>query len=186
MKQLVDLGIVVQEFLESHGLNFCFIGGLALQRWGENRFTGDVDLSVLTGFENEERVADLLLSRFAGRISGAKDHALRHRVLLLECDGIGIDVGFAGFDYEIEMMRRASAFEFLEGLWLRTCSAEDLVVMKAFASRPRDWEDIRGILIRQEGKLDWALILSALGPLAELKEDPAILPTLETLRRGEG
>ena len=114
------------------------------------------------------------------------DHALRHRVLLLECDGIGIDVGFAGFDYEIEMMRRASAFEFLEGLWLRTCSAEDLVVMKAFASRPRDWEDIRGILIRQEGKLDWALILSALGPLAELKEDPAILPTLETLRRGEG
>lgn len=32
---------------------FCLIGGLALLRWGEPRETVDVDLTLLTGFDNE-------------------------------------------------------------------------------------------------------------------------------------
>jgi hypothetical protein len=40
-------------------------------------------------------------------------------------------------------------FEFLLGAGIRTCSAEDLIVYKAFADRPRDWVDVKGILLRQ-------------------------------------
>lgn len=185
MRDLFIVARQVQDLLDEAGLQSCLIGGLALQRWGEDRLTRDVDISLLTGFGHEESVADLLLARFEGRVQNAKEHALMHRVLLLQIDGIGIDIGFAGFAYEREMMARASEFEFIEGLWLRSCSAEDLIVMKAFAARPRDWEDIRGIVIRQGEALDWGLVDGALRPLAELKEDPEILPTLERIRDEE-
>jgi hypothetical protein len=54
--------------------------------------------------------------------------------------------------------------------------------MKAFASRPKDWVDLEGILIRQHGLLDWAYVESQLRPLTELKEEPEILERLATLR----
>lgn len=79
-------------------------------------------------------------------------------------------------------MQRSSFFEYPPKLPLRTCSAEDLIVMKAFASRGQDWVDIEGILVRQTGKLDWRYIRNELGPLAELKEEPEILGQLERRR----
>ena len=32
---------------------------------------------------------------------------------------------------------------------------EDLILHKLFAGRPRDLEDVSGIVLRQRGKLDW-------------------------------
>ncbi len=61
---------------------------------------------------------------------------------------------------------------------LRTCSAEDLVVYKAFAGRGNDWFDIDGVLMRQGTKLDTKLIIRELTPLAELKEQPEIVNEL--------
>ena len=53
---------------------------------------------------------------------------------------------------------------FLPGVSLLTCSAEDLIVLKAFADRDQDWLDIEGILFRQKGLLDWDYILTELTP----------------------
>jgi hypothetical protein len=58
--------------------------------------------------------------------------------------------------------------------------------MKAFASRPRDWIDVEGIIVRQTGKLDWTYIDQELRPLAELKEAPEILGELEKRRKELG
>ncbi len=52
---------------------------------------------------------------------------------------------------------------------LLTCSAEDLVVLKAFAGRERDWADIESVVIRQSRRLDWPLVFEELAPLAELR-----------------
>jgi hypothetical protein len=68
-------------------------------------------------------------------------------------------------------VRRATPFEFEPGLSLITASAEDVVVMKAFAGRPQDWADIQGIL-RAQARLDWNYIVEQLTPLCELKESP--------------
>ena len=56
------------------------------------------------------------------------------------------------------------------------------MVLKAFADRPRDWEDVRGIVIRQES-LDWDYVEAQIQPLAEAKESPHILDRLGQLRR---
>jgi hypothetical protein len=42
---------------DAEGWRYCFIGGLAVQRWGEPRETVDVDLTLLTGFRDEARFA---------------------------------------------------------------------------------------------------------------------------------
>lgn len=55
-------------------------------------------------------------------------------------------------------MQRASYFAYPPGIPLRTCSAEDLIVLKAFAGRGQDWVDVERIIVRQTGKLDWAYI----------------------------
>ena len=172
----------VQTFCIRQGWRFCFIGGLAIQRWGEPRVTKDVDLTLLTGFGGEQPYIDALLQRYAARIGDAAQFALDKRVLLLKtATGIGIDVALGGLPYEELVVARATAFEFLPQLSLLTCSAEDLVVLKAFADRPRDWEDVQGIVIRQEF-LDWDYVESQIQPLAEAKESPHILDRLSQLQ----
>ena len=68
---------------------------------------------------------------------------------------------------------------------LRTCSAEDLVVRKLFASRPLDIRDAEGVAIRHGRELDWGYVEAQLAPLVELKEEPEILQTLARIRRIE-
>lgn len=51
-------------------------------------------------------------------------------------------------------MARASGFTVGKAVSLLTCSAEDLVVLKAFAGRDKDWLDIDGVLTRQAGRFD--------------------------------
>jgi hypothetical protein len=52
---------------------------------------------------------------------------------------------------------------------------EDLVIQKAVASRPRDWQDVEGVLIEQHGHLDLAYLEGWLSQFAELLEQPDIL-----------
>ena len=180
--QLLQSALEIQDFLEQKNWQFAFIGGLALFRWGQHRTTKDVDGTLLTMFTNEEQYVDAILARFASRISGAKEFALRNRVLLLTAsNGVGIDFSFGGFPFEQQAVQRSSLYEYVKGCKLRTCSAEDLIVFKAFAARDQDWVDIRGILERQKGKLDIDYILENLRPLCELKEAPEIEERLKTM-----
>ena len=84
--------------------------------------------------------------------------------------------------FEARVTERAT----VHGWSLTTCSAEDLVVLKAFADRTRDWSDIEGIVLRTGAELDWETILAELQPLCEAKEAPHILPRLAALRRAHG
>jgi hypothetical protein len=162
----------VQRVCDEAAFPFCFIGGVAVQRWGEPRLTADVDLTLLTGFGTEAPYVDRLLASFVGRLADARTFALEHRTLLLRSsEGIAIDVSLGAMPFEEASVARASMFELGAGVRLRTCSAEDLIVHKAFAARDKDWLDVRGIVKRQRGKLDAALVWAELLPLLELVGD---------------
>lgn len=157
---------------------------MALQRWGEPRITRDVDLTLLCPFGSEGAAADRLLAKYKPRFEGARALALQRRVLLLwSAGGIGLDVAFGGLPFEERCVDNASDWELSPGIVLHTCSAEDLVILKTFAGRPRDWIDIESVLVRQRRILDWRLILRELKPLLELREAPESLKQLEQLRR---
>jgi hypothetical protein len=172
----------LQAFCSRQGWRFCFIGAVAVQRWGEPRLTQDADLTLLTGFGSEAPFVDALLASFDGRRSDARDFALRYRVLLLGArNGVPLDVSLGAMPFEERAVERASDFPVGEGKSLLTCSAEDLIVFKAFAGRAKDWLDIEGVAVRQAGRLDERLIWREVEPLLELKESPETIPRLRAV-----
>jgi hypothetical protein len=182
MVDVLAAAIEVDRLCERHGWKFCFIGGIAVQRWGNPRFTVDVDLTLLTGYGSEERFVDALLEQLEPRRPDARPFAVLHRVLLARTKrGVDVDVALGALPFEERSVARASAWSLGSDGALRTCSAEDLIVHKVFAGRDRDWDDVRGVLARKHGKLDWTIIRQELPPLLELKEAPEAMQHLERM-----
>ena len=65
---------------------------------------------------------------------------------------------------------------------MRTCSAEDLMILKPFAFRAQDLADVESLAARRGTSLDWAYVLENLNPLAEARDEPAIMNTFARLR----
>ena len=142
MIELLEVAKQLQAFCDRQAWRSCIIGGLAVVRWGEPRVTRHVDLTVLAGFGNEERIIDPLLERYPARIPDAREYALRRRVLLLTAPGgTGLDVLLGALPYEEKLVDRATRFVISPGLELRTCSAEELdraeVIRRAGPRCPR-------------------------------------------------
>jgi len=49
MNSILEAANELQTFCSAAGWKFCFIGGLAVQRWGEPRQTQAADLTLITG-----------------------------------------------------------------------------------------------------------------------------------------
>ena len=119
---------------------------------------------------------------FRNNLSNAKEFAITNRVLLLTASNdVPLDLTLSGLPFEKQMIDRATPFFYMPDCSLLTCSAEDLIVLKAFADRSRDWIDVKGIIARQEGQLNIECIFKQLTPLSELKESPEILDNLHNI-----
>ena len=182
MNALFEAGLELQSFFESRKWRFCFIGGLAVIRWGEIRTTQDIDLSLFVGFGDEKKYIVEILKQFRSRVSSPMEFALDNRVLLIRSSNdVDVDISLSGLPFEEQMIDRATPFEYLPGCRLRTCSPEDLIVLKAFADRSVDWADIEGIVMRQGGRLNTDDICENIAPLCELKDTPEIVDRLKAL-----
>lgn len=97
--------------------------------------------------------------------------------------GVDFDISLAALPFEEEMIRRSVSVEYLPGVDLRICSAEDLIVLKSFANRVQDWQDVNSIVERQgKQNLDWIYIFASVAPLVELKDEPQIIERLKGLQ----
>jgi len=182
MSEVLEAAFELQAFCASRNWQYCFIGGLAVQRWGEPRNTQDADLTLLTGFGTEEPYIDGLLSGFSPRRPDMREFALQNRVALLKAsNGIPLDVALGAMPFEENSVKRSSLWMVRGDSGLRTCSAEDLMVHKTFAGRDRDWLDLEGILLSQGSRLDLELVRSELVPLLALKEDAEAMARLTRL-----
>ncbi len=182
MNGVLKAAVEVDGFLRSTGLDYCLIGGIALQRWGSPRTTLDVDLTVMTTFGDERQVILILLQWLEPRIPDAASFAEQSRVLLAKSpSGVGVDVSLGALPFEARMIGRSSWWSLDGHRSLRTCSAEDLLVQKVFAARDQDWVDVAGVLDRQHASLDRHLVLREVEPLLQLKEDTASLDRIRRL-----
>ncbi len=181
--RLVEAAREIQQFCEARSWRFCFIGGLAVLHWGEARLTRDADLTIFTGLGDEARYVDALLAKFAPRLGQAREFALRHRVLLLRAsNGVPLDVSLGALAFEEQAVEGASLEEFVPGQRLRLAAPGSLVVFKAFADRPQDWQDIEGVIVKSGAGIDWDQVRGQLKILLDLKGDMSALDRLEELR----
>lgn len=168
----------IGRFLEERGIPYMIIGGLALQHWGEPRLTRDVDLTILVDPDQMPELVQDILKAFSPRIPDAEAFALRHRVLLIQSsEGVPIDLAMGIPGYEEEALQRSVWIEFPEIGRLRMIAPEDLIIHKCVAGRPRDVEDVIGILIRQRLRVDISWIRRWLAAFREAVDshDPLAL-----------
>lgn len=168
-------------FFSELGVPCAIIGGMAVQHWGEPRFTQDVDVTVAAPLDDLEGFVRAIVARFPSRVEDPVAFARRTRVVLVQAsNGCGIDISLALPGYEDEVMRRAVDYELEPGKIVRMCSAEDLIIHKAVAGRPRDVQDIEGIVYRQRDALDAAYIRLWLSEFAAALENPELPERFET------
>lgn len=67
----------------------------------------------------------------------------------------------------------------MAGLVVPVISPEDLIATKILAGRPKDMEDVRGILRERLPDLDLALIRSTLAALEDALAQSDLLPAFE-------
>jgi hypothetical protein len=171
----------VHTFFSELGVPYAIIGGMAVQRWGEPRFTQDVDVTVAAPLDDLEGFVRAIVARFTSRVEDAVTFARRTRVVLVRAsNNCGVDISLALPGYEDQVMRRAVDYELEPGKVVRMCSAEDLIIHKAVAGRPRDVKDIEGIVYRQRDALDVAYIRLWLSEFADVLENPELLERFET------
>jgi predicted nucleotidyltransferase len=183
MNQILSAAFELQSFFEMREWQFCFIGGIAVLRWGKPRTTQDVDVSLFVDFGREPETIEEVLSQFDPRIDDADQFALESKVILAQsAQGVPLDIAIAQFDFEQNIIKRSTHFEFATGIKLLTVSAEDLVVMKAFAGREQDWADVEGIISANK-TLDQKRILGELSLLVELVPDHDGFSKLRTLMK---
>jgi len=68
MNSLFQAGSEIQQTMKAQNWPFCFIGGLAVMRWGEVRMTQDIDLCLMCGFGNEDAYIETLIKQYKSRI----------------------------------------------------------------------------------------------------------------------
>ena len=156
-------------------------GAQAVGVWGTPRLSADVDITIRL------RVPDTLAfvngMREAGfdlRVADAEDFARRTRVLpfVHRESRIPVDAVLAGPGPEEEFLSRARTVA-IEGVPVPVISPEDLIVTKVLAGRPKDVEDVRGILGQRGADLDLGRVRRLLGLLEEALGQSDLLPLFE-------
>ena len=180
MNQQFETAWRLDRFFTERGIPYAIIGGFAVQRWGQPRFTRDVDVTILLPPGSEEATLREIVAAFPARVADAVAFALEHRVLPLTVPGgseADVSLGLPG--YEEEVIARGVAYDLGGGRTVRLCSAEDLIIHKALAGRPQDLLDIEGIVARQGKALDLVYIRRWLSELGRVSEDPEVTARFE-------
>jgi hypothetical protein len=139
--------------LEQRQIPYMVIGGQAVLIYGEPRLTRDIDVTLGAG---PERLADLLGFAEASewRILVEAPQAFVQRTMVLPCldppSSIRIDFIFSHSPYEQQAMKRVRRVSIGKAS-VCFAAAEDVIVHKIIAGRPRDLEDVRSILLKNPG-----------------------------------
>lgn len=175
----------LQSLLEEEERDFYFVGGIALQVWGEPRLTTDIDLTIFTNLVNETEQIEHFASLFRTRKEAEPDpieFARVNRVLLLETESTtGIDLMLSGLADMSDELSRSSYQQFTPDISLKVCSADTLIAYKTVAGRLKDLADIESVVTKQRS-LDWDYIFAYLDIASEYKDISASLNTLRFLR----
>lgn len=141
-------------------LPFMLIGGQAVLLHGQPRLTEDIDITLGVDPSQfrivQEVCATLGLEPLPQDVAAFVQDTFvlpaRHPETAIRVDFI-----FSTTPYERQAIERAVHVT-LERVAVPFAAAEDLIIHKLFAGRPRDIEDAVGVARRQGGALDWAYI----------------------------
>ena len=174
---LVDLARALARL----GVAWYVFGAQAALVWGRPRLTTDVDVTVRLGsLDGGEFVRELQAREFDVRIVATPEFVRQTRVLPLvhRPSGLAVDVVLAGPGLEDEFLARAVTVT-IGGEPIPFISPEDLVVTKILAGRPKDLEDVRGVLSERGDPIEVDRVRRTLEMLEEALGQSDLLPLFD-------
>ena len=171
------LGPVVGKF----GGRWYVFEAQAVLVWGRPRLTGDVDVTVFLDPEEPEAfVAAMAQAGFDLRVPNLRDFVARTRVFPFThvASGLALDAVLGGPGLEEEFLRTARQVD-VGGLVVPVIAPEAFIVTKLLAGRPKDIDDVRGILAAQRDALDLARVRELLHALEAAIDQADLLPCFE-------
>jgi hypothetical protein len=187
---LADLLAALSRVMAECCERWYLFGAQAVQVWGAPRLTADVDVTVQLRVEDSAGfVARMQKEGFELRVSDVDGFVKKTRVFpfVHRASAIPVDVVLAGPGLEEEFLKRARPVD-LGDVALPVISPEDLIVTKVLAGRPKDLEDIRGVLRARLETLDLAHIRRLLRLLQQALGQNNLKPLFERelarIRRG--
>jgi predicted nucleotidyltransferase len=167
----------IEAVMRESGLRWYLFGAQAAIVWGSPRLSVDVDVTVTIEPEELEPFIDAMQAR-GFRLESRE--FLGHRVLpfVRRENKLPLDVVIAGPGLEDEFLARAVPVD-IAGTPIPVISPEDLIVTKILAGRPKDIEDVRGVLADRFESLDLDRVRSLLRLLEQALGQSDLLSTLE-------
>jgi hypothetical protein len=172
----------LMKWLDAMNVPSMLIGGVAASVLGEPRLTQDVDaLAIVPESDWGTTLAGAAPFGILPRIEHALEFARRSRVLLMRhvASGIDLDVTLGGLSFEETAVANCQVHR-IGGVSVRLPRVEDLLIMKAIARRPKDLQDIRGLLAAHPDA-DIALARRWVGEFATAMSMPDMLEEFDRL-----
>ncbi len=158
--------------LERHPGQGMVIGGIAIIARGFERATKDVDVTFSGADVSIASLMEELGSAgIEPRIPNAAEFAATTQVLLVRhaTTMVDVDVSRAWLPFELEAIARAEMTT-LAGVSLPVARAEDLVIYKMIAWRPRDQQDVERMLLLHGDTMDLERVRRHVRELSEAIE----------------
>ena len=171
----------VADVLSAGGHGWYVFGAQAVLAYGRPRLTADLDITVMADLAHApELIARMRAAGLALQQVATDDFVRRTRVLpfVHEATGMPVDIILAGPGLEEEFVANARELA-LAGVMVPVISPEDLVVTKILAGRPKDGDDVDGILREQLPSLDLDRCRRFLRMLEEALSRDDLLPKLD-------
>lgn len=168
--------------LRRAGIPYMIIGGQAVLLHGLPRMTKDIDITLGVDTQALDKVVtsiaatglEIIPDHFRSFVEKTFVLPARHQE-----SGIRVDFIFSFVPYERQAIDRAKPV-LLAGEPVLFATAEDVIIHKCFAGRPRDLEDARSILIKNPD-LDQAYVRRWLKELEILPERAGLSRAFEEL-----
>jgi len=173
------------------GVRWYLFGAQAAILLGAARLTADVDVTVQDVLRPSETLLPVLEARgFALRVDNVEEFVDRTRVIpaVHVASGLPVDLVLAVPGLEEQFFARVKMHR-VEDIDVPVASAEDVVVTKILAGRPKDFDDVVAVLAAN-ADLGLALVRETLQQLEWALDQSDLLPLFEQAllrsRRGRG
>jgi hypothetical protein len=178
---LDDVLAAVAAAMHEIAARWYLFGAQAATLWGRPRLTADVDVTAEISPEHVDKFIEAMKQQGFTLRFDDRDFVSRTRVFpfLHDRTGLPLDVVLAGPGLEEEFLNRAINVQ-LERTMVPVISPEDLIVTKVLAGRPKDIEDIRGILRERATSLDLGRIRRTLRLLEEALAQSDLVSVFES------
>jgi predicted nucleotidyltransferase len=169
--------------LDDKKIAYMVIGGQAVLLYGRPRLTRDIDITLGVDSDQFETIAEVC-GDVDLKILPVEPKVFANQTKVLPAEDpvsqLRVDFIFSFMPYERQALKRTKKVQ-LAGYPVCFASCEDVIIHKMIAGRAIDEEDVKSILIRQGGEVDWDYVKGWLEKFEVTPEFAGVLKKFEKL-----